>query len=109
MIFEDAQLSRAIISHGAITIEMVGSEVEPETDGRVKAADTFKLKRAHFNRKHVEWLLLARHFGKRFANISASDCSLTASIHHLSERFGRCCLAVRAGNSDDRNFAELPT
>src|SRR6266496_4945128 len=77
LIFENAQLGRAIISHGAITVEMVRSEVEPKADGWMKGADRFQLERAHFNSEHIEWLLFPRHFRKRFANISASNRSLT--------------------------------
>ena len=87
---------------------MVGSEVEPETDRWAKRADCVQLKRAHFDREHVEQLFFPGNFGKRFANVAASDCSLTAGIQHLRQQFGRCGLAVRACNRDDRHFAEAP-
>ena len=32
LVFKNAQLGRALIGHRAITIEMVGSKVEPETN-----------------------------------------------------------------------------
>src|SRR6516164_8219578 len=56
LIFENAQLGRAIIRHGAISVEMIGSEVEPETDGWVKGADRFQLERAHLHGEHLERL-----------------------------------------------------
>jgi hypothetical protein len=62
LIFENAQLGRAIFSDGAITIQMVGSEIEPEADRRTKCADRFQLERAHFNRQHVQRLLFTRDF-----------------------------------------------
>ena len=70
--------------------------------------DGFELKRAHFNGEHVELFLLARHLGKRFADIAAGDCLLAASIQHLSDQFSRRRFAVRARNSDDWNFTEAP-
>ena len=54
LIFENAQLGRAIFGDRAIAIEMVGSEVEPDADRRTKGADRFELERAHFDRQHVE-------------------------------------------------------
>src|SRR6266516_1030302 len=108
LIFENAQLGRAIISHGAITVEMVGSEVQPEADGWMKGFDRFQLERAHLNREYIEWLPFPRHFGKRFANVPASNRSLTAGIQHLSQQFRRSRFAVRARDSDERNFAESP-
>src|SRR5207248_9615886 len=85
LVVKNAQLGRAIIGHRAITIEMVGSKVEPETNWWVEALDGFELERADFNREHVELFLLACHFGKRFADIAAGDCPLAASIQHLSD------------------------
>src|SRR5205814_9926667 len=98
-----------VISNRAITIEMVGSEVEPETDRWAKRADCFQLKRAYFDREHVERLLFPRDFGKRFADVAASDCSLTAGIQHLRQQLGRRGLAVRACNCDDRHFTKPPS
>ena len=109
LIFENAQLGRAIISHGAITIEMIGSEVEPETDRRVEGLDRLQLKRAHFDCEHVKWFVSACHLGQRFADVAASDCSLAAGVQHLGEQLGRRGFAVRAGNGDDWNFTELRT
>src|SRR5260370_9961197 len=79
LVFKNAQLGRAIIGHRAITIEMVGSKVEPETNCWAEPLDGFELERADFNREYVELFLLARHFGKRFANIAACACSLATS------------------------------
>src|SRR5947207_528797 len=90
LVFENPQLGRAVVSDRAITIEMVGSEVEPETDRWAKRADCFQLKRAHFNREHVEQLLFTGNFGERFADVATSDCSLPAGIQHLRQQFGRC-------------------
>ena len=109
LIFENAQLGRAIIGHGAITIEMIGSEVEPETDRRVEGLDRLQLKRAHFDCEHVKWFVSACHLGQRFADVAASDCSLAAGVQHLGEQLGRRGFAVRAGNGDDWNFTELRT
>src|SRR5437667_3573093 len=81
LIFENAQLRRAILSHGSVTIEMVRSEIEPDADGRVKSAGRFQLERAHFHREHIESLLFARDLGKRFADVPAGDRSLAAGIH----------------------------
>src|SRR5215470_11678662 len=39
LIFENAQLGGSILSDGAITIQVVGSEVEPEAYRRAKCAD----------------------------------------------------------------------
>src|SRR5439155_15070338 len=89
LILENAQLGRAVFRHRTIAIEMVRSEVEPEADRWTKCADRFKLKRAHFNREHIERLPFPRNLGKRFTNIPASDGSLTAGIQHLSQQFCR--------------------
>src|SRR5439155_11709611 len=99
LIFENAQLSRAIIGHGAITIEMIGREVKPETDRWAKAADSFQLKRADLERQHIEWSLFPCNFGERFADVAASDCSLAAEVQHLSKQFGRRRFAVRASTA----------
>src|SRR5205814_10070633 len=110
LIFKNAQVCRTILRYRAITIEMVRSEVEPETDGWMKGANRFQLERAHLHREHVECLLLAHLFGQRFPNISAGNRSLAASIQRLDEQFGSCRFAVRAGDRDDRNFfAKAPT
>src|SRR6266478_3008601 len=108
LIFENAQLGRAIISHGTITVEMVGSEVQPEADGWMKGFDRFQLERAHLNREHIEWPPFPRHFGKRFADVPASSRLLAAGIQHLSQQFRRCRFAVRARNSDDRSLTGPP-
>src|SRR4029077_13507811 len=108
LIFENAQLGRAIIRYRAIPIEMVGSEVEPESDGWAKGADCFELERAYLYGEHIERLLFARHFRKRLCNVSASERALSTVIQHLSQHLGRCCLPVRACNSDDRNVAGPP-
>jgi hypothetical protein len=68
----------------------------------------FQLKRAHFDREHIEWFFLTRHFRKRFADIAASDRSLPACIQHLGEQFGCRRFAIRTGNGDDWNFAGSP-
>src|SRR5438132_4278783 len=75
----------------------------------MKSADSFQLKRAHFDRQHIEWFLFARYFGERFSDVPASDCSLAARVQHLGEQFGRRCFAVCAGNGDDWNFTGPPT
>src|SRR5206468_7374718 len=43
LIFENAQFGRAIIGHGTITIEMVGSEVKPKANGWAESTDSFQL------------------------------------------------------------------
>src|SRR3954447_3816985 len=43
LIFKNAQLGGAIIGDGAITIEMVWSEIEPQADRRTKRANPFEL------------------------------------------------------------------
>src|SRR5262245_4978837 len=60
LVFENAQLSRAIFGDGAITIQMVGSKVEPEAYRRAKGPNGFQLERAHFNRQHVKRLFFPR-------------------------------------------------
>ena len=109
LVFENAQLGRAVLSDRMITIEMVGSKVEPQTDRWAKPADCFQLKRAHFDRQHVEPLVFPHDFAKRFADVTASDCSLAAEIQHLRQQLGRRGLSVRACNGDDRHFAEAPS
>jgi hypothetical protein len=109
LVFENAQFSRAIFSYGAITIEVVRSEVQPEANQRTKSADPFELKRTHFDGEHVERLLFSRDFGERFANVAASDRSLPAGIQHLSQQFSRRGFAVRARDGDDRHLPGAPT
>ena len=109
LVIENAQLGRAIVSYGAITIEVVRSEIEPQAYRRTKCADRFQLERAHFNRQHVQRLLFARDLRKWLADVAASDRSLTAGIQHLSEEFGRRGFAVRACHGDHWHFAEAPT
>src|SRR4029077_7284935 len=85
LLFVNGGLGRAIIRYRAIPIEMVGSEVEPESDGWAKGADCFQWARAYLYGEHIEPLLFARRFRKRLANVSASDRALTAGIQHLSQ------------------------
>src|SRR6266511_133463 len=80
LMFKNAQLGCTIFRYRAITIEMVRSEIKPETDGWMKSANRLQLERAYLHREHVVRLLLACHFGQRFPNISAGYRSLAASI-----------------------------
>ncbi|KAG0505079.1 MAG: hypothetical protein Udaeo_15980 [Candidatus Udaeobacter sp.] len=109
LIFENAQLGRAIFSDGAITIQVVGSEIEPEADRRTKFTDCFQLERAHFNRQHVQRLLFTRDLRKWFTDVAARDCSLAAGIQHLRQQFCRCGFSVRACYRNDWDFAGAPT
>ena len=104
LIFKNAQLGRAIIRDGAITIEMIGSEVEPETYRWPESLDRLQLERTHFYREHIELLFFPRHFRERLTNVSAGNCPLAARVQHLREQFRRGGLAVRSGNCDDRTF-----
>ena len=62
LIFKNAQFGRAIVRDGAISVQMVGGEVEPDADRGTKAADCFQLERTYFHREHVERLFFAHHF-----------------------------------------------
>ena len=103
LIFENAQLRRAIFRDRAITIEVVGSEVQPDADRRPECPDGFELERAHFNCQHIERLFFQRDFTKRLADVAAGDRALAAGIQHLRQQLCRGRFSVRAGNRDDRD------
>ena len=108
LVFEDAQLGLAIFANRAIAIEMIGREVEPDADLGMEIADRFELKRAHFHGQHREVFILARRFDERFADVAAGNGALAAGVQHLRDQFRRRRLAVRPGDADDRDAAELP-
>src|SRR4029077_10669363 len=96
-------------SDRAITIQVVGSEVEPEAYRRTKFADCFQLERAHFNRQHVQRLLFTRDLRKWLSDIAAGDRSLTAGIQHLRQQFCRRGFSVCACHRNDWDFTGAPT
>ncbi len=108
LIFKNPKFGRAIFGDGAVTIEMIGGEVEPKCDGWPKSFDCFQLKRTHFDCEHVELFFFPRDFRERLADVAASDCPLSARVQHLRKQLGRGRLAVRARDGDDWEFAGPP-
>ena len=103
LVFENAQLGFPVFADRAITIEMVGREVEPDADLGMKIADRFELKRTDLHRQHGKVFILARRFDERFADVPAGDGALAAGVQHLRDQFRRRRLAVCPGDADDRD------
>ena len=108
LVFENPQLGCAIFGHGRITIEMVGSEVEPDADRRSKRPDGFELKRTYFNGEDIEIAIFERDFTERFADVAASDRALATGVQHLRKQLGGGRFSVRAGDGDDRQAYRTP-
>src|SRR5205814_6506107 len=108
LIFKDAQLGRVILRDRGITIEMIGREVQPHRNLRVKSLDRFELERADFDRQNIELQLMTHNFAQRFANVAAGNGALTARIQHLRDQLRCRGLAIGAGDGDERQFAKLP-
>ena len=62
LIFKNPKFGRAIFGDSAITVEMIGGEVEPKRDGRPESFDCFQLKRTHFDCEHVELVFFQGDF-----------------------------------------------
>src|SRR5207244_2639513 len=87
---------------------MIGREIQPERDRWSKRLDSFQLERTDFNGEHVVFDFLACDLGKRFTNVAAGNCLLSAIVQHLSKHFRRGRFAVGSGNCDDGRFARTP-
>jgi hypothetical protein len=80
LVFENPQLGGAVFGNGGITIEMVGSEIEPDADRRSKRPDGFELEGTDFHGEDIEIAIFERDFAKRFADVAAGDRALAARI-----------------------------
>ena len=87
---------------------MIGCEIQPERNRWSKRLGRFQLERTHFNGEHVVFDFLACDLGKRFTNVAAGNCLLSAIVQHLSKHFRRGRFAVGSGNCDDGRFARTP-
>ena len=103
LVHEDPHLRLAVFLHRGITVEVVGTEVEPECDPGAEGPDRLQLEGTDLRHEDIQFPLLQKQLRHRRADIAAGGGPQSRPPKHARRQLRGGRLAVGTRDRDDRH------
>src|SRR5690348_3534587 len=106
LVFEDARLGGGISVHGAVPVEMIGSQVQEHADVGTEGIDEFELEAAEFHYRPGAFRGGVGAGNQRRADVSGEQGGNSRTAQNVFDERGCGGLAVGAGDAEHLSLEE---